>query len=897
MTVSRTQAIKNFLEASTHSDLANRYSYSMEAQVNVAQDNGKRIDGEFKGRQWHGWTDDIQTWKSFRIPFHAKSEPEYTDKKMTFDLATHVEGIGMTGWDWENQVSKWVAFDFDAITGHSEKHTKKLSDSEIQEIKEKAKQVEWVSLRYSTSGTGLHLYISLPDIPTSNHNEHAALARAILGKLSALSAFDFSSKVDICGGNMWVWHRKMSKSSKALALIKEGTVMPEEEIPPNWKDHIKVIKGGRRKNLPQCISSAEEQTFEELTGQYTKINLDSEHQKLIQFLKEKGCLWWWDNDYHMLVTHTYHLKEAFDDLELKGIFDTLAQGKEYGNDWNCFCFPLRRGAWCIRRFSIGVGEHDSWEQDGAGWTRCFLNKEPDLKIASRTFDGVEDVKGGFLFANAELASKSASTLGTFIDIPSWALGRKTKLKEHKDGRLIVEIEKNDSDSSLDMKGWLPDKKNWTKIFNTQATLTPVEPQTESYDDLVRHIVTESGDDYGWVINSGEEWRTEPLIHVKTALESTGMAGKDVKQILGNSIFKCWTLVNIPFQPEYPGDRKWNRNAPQYAYKPKRSEDTLVYPTWNKVFNHCGVGLDESVKINPWCQANGIVSGGEYLKCWVASLLKEPLEPLPYLFFYGPQNSGKSIFHEAFQLLTIRGYTRADNALISQSGFNGELENAVLCVIEETDLRINKTAYNRIKDWVTSKFLPIHRKRRTPYHVPNSTHWVQCANDHKECPIFPGDTRITVIYVPTLDPIEMIPKRRLLEQLTQEASDFLTSLLNLELPPSSDRLGIPVIGTVEKNSIESSNQNLVEMFLDEFCYKVDGAMIKFSDLHEKFLEWLDPNWRDQWGKIKFGRELPLHFPKGRLKENNHVYVGNISWTSEPVSKRNKLKLSGGHLVEH
>jgi len=44
----RTASIQKFLQASTHSDLAEMYSHDMECQVNVAQDAGERIDGEFR---------------------------------------------------------------------------------------------------------------------------------------------------------------------------------------------------------------------------------------------------------------------------------------------------------------------------------------------------------------------------------------------------------------------------------------------------------------------------------------------------------------------------------------------------------------------------------------------------------------------------------------------------------------------------------------------------------------------------------------------------------------------------------------------------------------------------------------------------------------------------------
>lgn len=213
----KTEAVKRFLQASTHADLAELYNHDMEMQCNVAQDGGNRVEGDFKGRQWHGWTDGVQMWKSFRIPYKAMSDPEYRDDPINFDLPAHAEGIGMTGWDWKSQVSRWVAYDFDAITGHSDKHAKKLSEAELDDVSTRLGSIPWCTLRLSTSGKGLHLYVFLTPITTKTHTEHAALARAILGQLSAFTRFDFTAKVDICGGNMWVWHRKM-KGTEGLKL-------------------------------------------------------------------------------------------------------------------------------------------------------------------------------------------------------------------------------------------------------------------------------------------------------------------------------------------------------------------------------------------------------------------------------------------------------------------------------------------------------------------------------------------------------------------------------------------------------------------------------------------------------------------------------------------------------
>ena len=1253
----RTEAIKKFLVASTNSDLANLYNHDMECQVNVAQDGGERVESEFHGRPWQGWTDGMSTWKSFRIPYGAGKEASYEDKEMSYALENHVEAIGMTGWDWKHKKSLWVAYDFDAITGHSDKHAKKLTVEQIQQVRDTLQGVDWVTIRKSTSGSGLHVYVFLVPVGTENHHEHAALARSILGMLSAVTGFDFHSKVDICvpkdtwvqtqdgprqvkellnrpikviingekydsqtgffgtgyktiyeiktkkgykvrataehpflcgcksfnstksyptllglrdlktwrklqdikigdklylnnhkniswigegnwrdgyllgwmfgdgklsgrevnnnyqnsldfwptdyhlvpfvskllpdarnylsgdvislrspyleelrlkyigslyksitqeieeassdfycgfisaffdadghaccnsatvklsqsnlqtvesvqrmllrlgivsyinksrdaisstnilgrkckqkakyelcigrenvikftdrvgfqhqekkkvcqeqlakiqnkikgkkisstehfidyvesvteigkdvvfdinvpdlhafdangfiahncGGNMWVWHRKM-KGTDGLTLIKSGNKLTE--IPPNWKDHIKVVSGARRKNLPQDIeASGKGDAFEELIGQRQHVPLDEEHRKLIEYLRSINAFWWWDQDRHMLVTHTWYLKKAKDDLQLKGFFDTNSPGTNL-NEQNCFANPLRRGAWVVRRFSVGVQEHNSWDQDGAGWTRTYLNKDPDFASASKAKGGLEDTHGNFVFREAEVAESAAQLLGVQLKIAPPYRSRETKFTQHKDGRLIVSIERKDMDKADEMNGWLAKKTNWIKIFQTQVS-APSEPESGNYDDLVRHMVTNTQEDYGWCIKSEGEWRYEPLAHVRVALGSLGLGLKEITTILGSSIFKCWRVVNKPFQPEYPGDREWNRQAAQLKFTPNMDSANLHYPTWMKILNHCGAGLDSAIKENSWCRANGIKTGGDYLKCWIASLFQEPLEPLPYLFMYGPQNSGKSSFHEALSSLFTKGYIRVDAALTSSSNFNGEMESSIVCVCEETDLRKDKQAYNRIKDWVTSRDLLIHHKGRTPFHVPNSSHFVQCANNHNACPIFPGDTRVTMCYVGALDPIELIPKKQLLPILEKEAPDFLAAIMSLELPPSNDRLNVPVIMTEDKYLAQELNQDEFERFLVEKCVSAQGHWLKFSDVYDKFVEALDPNEAHKWSKIRVGRSLPPNFPKGRNQKDGQYYIGNIMWSGVGAQEvKSKLVLKDGYLV--
>lgn len=886
--VSKTESIKAFLMAFAPADLASQYNHDMECQVTVARDNGERIEGDFKGRLWHGYTDGVTTWKPMRIPYNAMSEPSFNDSGMTYDLSKHAEGIGMTGWDWKAKVSRWVAFDFDAISGHADSHKRKLTDEELMKVRELVSSIPWVTLRKSTGGKGLHIYAFPEDVQTDNHTEHAALARSILSQLSGIAGFEFGAKVDICGQNMWCWHRKLAQAKDGLQLLKTATELAP--VPSNWRDYIKVVTGNRQRNLPWFIEEQKieniEDLFTDLTSQRLRVPLDAEHRKVMTWLREAyPSAVWWDAEHHMLVTHTVLLKECHEALGLRGKFDTIAVGSEKGYDHNVFGFPVARGGWALRRYALGVAEHASWEQDGAGWTRTSFNRDPDLGSACRVYDGLEKPNGGgYHFALGEQAQKAALLLGADLGLPRSMLAREVTLKmDQKSGRLVAIIVRTPEMATI--PGWVSEKTKFLKMFPIKDP-GPAEPEVLRLDDQVRHLVTNTGEDSGWVVHSEKLWHEEPFQNVKTFLGSQGFMPKDVMMIMGSSISQCWRIVNKPFEDEYPANREWNRKAAQLRYKPTIERENLNYPTWLSILQHCGRGLDSATQIDPWCKTNGILSGSDYLKCWIASLFQKPRLPLPYLFLYSKeQNTGKSTLHEALNLLMTSGVMRADQALTSSGSFNGELESAVLAVVEETDLRKNIVAYNRIKDWVTSLEIPIHKKGMTPYTVHNTTHWIQCANSHLACPIFPGDTRITMIHV---EPIQsLIPKEELLKRLIAEAPDFMAEILNVEIPPSGDRLNLPVLMTEDKQVAEQSNQSQLEFYLEDKCHYIPGCTIKFKDFVEKFHEWLEPEAVGRWGKHRVKQELPPMYPAGRMTIfAGQMYVGNISYVPDlaPPSRR-------------
>ncbi len=881
-----TVSVKNFLKAKAPADFANWYNPGMELQINVAQDGGNVVKSEYKGKSFLKYTDNIQEWSHVRIPKNAGTEPEDNDRPLNWNLEQHAEGIGLTGWDWKNKISRYVGFDFDSISNHTKAG---LTDAQLVAVREQATGIPWVTVRKSTSGKGLHLYVFLGKcedgvwtggVNTSNHHEHAALARAILGKMSAIANFDFQSTVDVCGAVLWIWHRKQ-KGTDGFTLVKQGEIL--SDVPINWKDHLKVVRGESKRSRPTFIEEDKIDQYEELTGTHARIALDESHKKLMAYLEESAALAWWDPDRHLLVAHTADLKAAHEALELRGIFETTATGKNHGADQNCFAFPINNGGWVVRRHTPGVHEHPVWEQDGSGWTRIYYNVNADITVAARACDAVEHPKGGWVFKDAETAQVALQRLGIEPSIAGPYIKRAAIVREHKDGRLILEIRKEDTDTP--MPGWIAEGKNWVKIFQPLViALKDADVGSVASDKYVRHLVDLASTDAGWVVKGARgDWEFNPVQNVKAALKTWGYSSKELEMVIGTNVIQSWQLVNKPFEPEYPGDRTWNRNAAQLRYLPNPNSDNLNYPSWQSILNHCGAGLDAAVAVHPWCLTNGVQTGAEYLMLWIASMFKAPTEPLPYLFFWSDeQDNGKSTFHEALGMLMTRGYVNAGQAITNKTGFNGELAGAILCYIEEIDVNADKTAYNRIKEWVTAVELSIRAMYAPPYMIKNTCHFAQFANNKEFCPILPGDTRITMIHVPKLPIEQMIPKAILLKRLEQEAPDFLRAVLDLEIPKSNDRLNIPMLETDEKATLADRNKNLLMQFIQENCWNVTGHTIKYSDFYSRFCNFIKKSGEEsEWSQIKVTRALPLENPSGAsTKHQNQKYIGNLAWRIGP-----------------
>ena len=855
-----TEGIRRFLASKRDhpfilpgADLIDRFleRENLETQVNAAQDKGEPVEG-----RRNTWTDGTCTWFHIRVPKNANDKPEWDDYELRWAPEEHAEAVGSTGWDWKALQSRWVGFDFDDITSHAKGVG--VNDTELARVAEAAQALPYVEVRKSTGGRGLHFYVLFDEegIPTANHTEHAALARCILGMMTAEVGFDFASAIDACGQNMWLWHRKITCANQGLLLLKPATrTLSIKVLPINWRDHIEVVT--RRRARVRVHGVSNENAFDLLTSSYPSAPLDSKHKAIIEALAETGYSTIWVADHHLLQTHTKALETLMNDPELRntlgliGHFQTSSPGNDPDQS-NCFLFPLSESAWKVYRFSPGVSEASGWEQDGEGWTTCYFNRQPDFDTACRVHGGLKDPeKGEYVFDRAEQAIRAVHSLGKEIALPVSLHDRQTVLKV-KDEQLIVKVERKESDNGLD--GWLAKKDVWIREFSRVKT----QQESSEGHERLRALRTTKQEPAGFLwLNDLGEWDTLPRSEARLALQGIGINRFAADVFLGRAINKPWTLVSRPFQPPFPGGRQVNRGAAQYRVQPLSGE----HPAWDMMLSHLGAGLTKAINCSPdpWFRINNVCDGQSYLFNWLACLLRNPFESLPYLALVGPENAGKSTLPEAIeQYLLQGGVVKADRALTTE--FNGELEGAVLAYVEEVDVSAPK-AHARMKDIITSPTLAIRRMRHDLYHVPNTVHIIQPTNSLDYVPNWPGESRITQCWVDW--PKKSVDRDIFRKQLEDQAPYFLGSILAHSLPTHGTRLRIPIVETEEKLD-DAKDRAPVAHFLATQCAYGIEARIGKDEMYTAYQDWCSEHGYKNPVELPMFSRMLREFSAGRIK---------------------------------
>jgi hypothetical protein len=836
-----------------------------------------------------------------RWPYDPAGDANYSNPPITYVVKDRLKCIGITGWDWKNRQSISLGYDFDSIIEHAEGVG--IADEEIAKLDQI--DVPWLEVIRSTRGNGRHIYIRFqePYPITQTHTEHAALARAFLPLIAKHTGLDIEASVDVCGSILWIHHDDATKENQGYALIKPATqLLTVDHVPPNWRDNLEVVNGSRTKVKVQGWTSDGKATkgdeLDEMTQAHAKVDLDETHLKILDDLEATGHSSLWVHDHWLWQGHTGGLKKVFDDwaergTPMRGLFDTNTLDGDPGKP-NAFARPKPDGAWDVYRFGEGTEECEIWDTQGK-YTHTVYNYPATLKQICLTAGGYEgtEEKQGFMFAAMEEAKIALNLLGSKLLLPDKAGGRALSLHKGFDDKVILVISKERSDTPAEFPRYVKTSRGWEIWIRDSIPTSDGERDDEAlWDELdnkmralkIVGMKGGGGTFDSWVMmDATEEWTEHPRENIKSFLLSIGHLKPD--PILGGAVFKSWILVNNPFQPVYPGGRVWNRDAAQFVYSPiELSEGEIPHhPTWTKVMEHCGSDLTNYLAELPWCKDWGLTTGGDYLTAWIACMLQNPFGKLPNLIMYGPQNSGKSSFHESIALLLTSGVAKADRALTSEQGYNGELQDAVLAVVDEVDIsKAGSGVYNKLKEWVTGITVSIHAKYKAVQDVTSTLHFVQMSNTRSSLPVFPGDTRITAMHVPDLEEGSEIPREKLQILLKQEAPAFMRTLMDLEVAEATGRLMIPVIETQGKLEAAAGNIDEVLQFIEDSCYAVPGAATKFADFEAKFLESLEEFQRPDWKRRLIRNALSERFPIGKGTSANQLVIGNLTFnpTAEP-----------------
>lgn len=556
---------------------------------------------------------------------------------------------------------------------------------------------------------------------------------------------------------------------------------------------------------------------------------------------------------------------------------------------NCFMRPRLNGGWDVYRFGQGTSEHGLWDRVGE-WTHIAYNVDPSFDKLMQLAGGTMHIKPelGYVFSTKEQFKNALELLGVKLELPARTSDDRSLLirRRVEDGKPIICIEKKRDDKPMDFEGFVKTPQGWQKIIDPTVKIEDnnyMEEMLSEMDNQLRALkqrnfndnASRGGSFIGWVFKDATgAWVEIPGgENVSNVLKRAGFAELDFMK--GDALYNSWLLVNEPFKPEFPGGRKWNRDAPQLRYAPAKLgiDESPRHEWWDKYLNHLGSDLDEYIKTLDWTEDWNIRNGGDYLKVWLACMIRYPFDKLPYLFMWGSQETGKSMFYESVQLLMTKGVVSADKALTSEGGYNGELLNCVLAYIDETNVAAaGREVYSRLKAWTTGLTITIHPKYQQVFEAVNTCHFVQLANELEALPVFRGDKRITALQVPPV--VDPIPKDVFMRHLEEEAPHFLYTLLNWDIPDARSRLRLPIIETDSKTSAIELNESVLHNFIAERCYEIPGTRMKLDDLYNLFIDNLSENEKPQWNKRLVKKELSDHFPIGR-STGNVDYIGNLS----------------------
>jgi hypothetical protein len=307
-----------------------------------------------------------------RYPRNSATTPEWREPSCPYPLE-YVDRIGSTGHT--ESGSLFVALDVDTVAGHAPGVG--VPDAERERILKAVEHLDYVEVRRSTGGAGFHLFMWLKGFVTANHAEHAAVARALLGKACHDARLDFAPLVDACGTNFWFW--RYDPHPDSFRLLKPATTIVTPDDLPNWRDHIDVVTRKRSRVAVDGLDVEE-------AASYPAVGRDADHEKILAAYDRRFVLEYVP-DYQCYRAHTAALAKVHTDLALKGAFATTSTGNDPGTP-NCFVFLRQNGSLLVVRYGT-TSEHPMWDKTAKGQSCITFNAPITPEAAARAVSAVQ----------------------------------------------------------------------------------------------------------------------------------------------------------------------------------------------------------------------------------------------------------------------------------------------------------------------------------------------------------------------------------------------------------------------------------------------------------------------------------------------------------------------------
>jgi len=822
------------------------------------------------------YTADGETWSNSRWPFKAGTDPYYKDRPITYDPEKRISRIGSTGWNWEDKRSVFVGIDIDAEDSGHAAGTNTVDEFQLGQIVAKLSELPYISLVRSTGGKGIHgyVYFDQSDAPvTENHNEHTQVALAVLEKIREDTGMDLVQEkiVDVKGVVLWFWSCDSGPTHPGFTVVHEGTQLLKNSDIPEWD---KVVPKKKVKNDQH---------------DYTQCELEPDHLEILAQLEDLGYAYSFNEEFNTAQTHTFALKILYEKRKaegnpVRGIYQTLSKGTDPSCP-NCYITAKPGGFFKVARFGNATSEHKTWfTKDDDTWT--FFNQPVDPMSVFARYAITHDMSSAIL--DPASFGEVLALLECDFDFPE----EQIKVVYDSSANAIIAHARYREDN--------PVPSGWTKVGKKITARLPLDGNQETrannylddIDQQFRFVIAPSNEPFGWFHKSASRgWvKYEASGHI-ARLVSQQFGKTALDEIVAMMQNYPWMLGNCPFGPEILPNREWNRCTATFACDPADHPGPHVH--FDKIFDHLGKGLDLAVANADWAGEWGLESGADYLRYWVASAVKYPFEPLPYLFFFGPQGCGKSIFIEMLRFLFPGSVGDISGAILSEAGFNAEATGKVFCYLEEKDLTGKgqaQRAYERIKEWTMAKEVLIHPKGKTPYMAANTMKFVHMANQINSLRIDRDDTRVVAVDVPKL--MDPIPKSIMEARLQEEVPQFLRTILTTEIPPAVERCRVPHINTLAKMELGEANMSMVQRFAQTTLKPCPGNLIEFSEFKQRFDKFCEEKRVPIMGQNAISSELRKMedlLVLGKHGKNNKVHLGNIKFEGTKGNPGKKLSL--------